>query len=65
MEKRDFKGTVKLTPKYAKCDPIYINGDWSWDKENNRWLCDNAIPKCYNRLPLSDDVCELIKEERV
>lgn len=63
MEKRAFKGTVKLTPKYAECDPIFISGDWSWDEEKKRWFCNNAIPRCYNRIGLADEVCELIIEE--
>lgn len=24
----EFTGTVKFTPKYAKCDPLYIYGHW-------------------------------------
>ena len=24
----EFTGTVKFTPKYAKCDPLYIHGHW-------------------------------------
>lgn len=24
----EFTGTVKFTPKYAKCGPLYIHGHW-------------------------------------
>lgn len=64
MNKISFKGTVKFTPKYAKCDPIIIRGYWTWDEEKSRWFCDNAQPHCYDRIPLADESCERIETER-
>ena len=24
----EFYGTMKITPKYAKCDPLFVKGHW-------------------------------------
>lgn len=28
MKKNKFTGVIKFTPKYAKCDPLFICGNW-------------------------------------
>ena len=25
---KEFYGTMKITPKYGKCDPIFVKGHW-------------------------------------
>lgn len=64
MKKRAFKGTIKFTPQFAKCDPILITGDWSYNEERKAWICNNAIPRCYNGMGFAEKSCEIISEER-
>lgn len=28
IEIDEFYGTMKITPKYAKCDPLFVKGHW-------------------------------------
>ena len=43
----EFYGTMKITPKYAKCDPLFVKGHWV-KKDTGRpfmvW-CDEGLYK--------------------
>ena len=40
----EFYGTMKITPKYAKCDPLFVKGHWV-KKDIGRPFMDEGLYK--------------------
>ena len=59
----EFYGTMKITPKYAKCDPIFVKGHWtkkySTDKNFTVW-CD----ECLYKNGVNEEICEIVEVEK-
>ncbi len=59
----EFYGTMKITPKYAKCDPLFVKGHWA--KKNNTgknftvW-CDEGLYKN----GVNEEICEIVEVEK-
>ena len=59
----EFFGTIKITPKYAKCDPIIVTGHWT-KKDINKpykvWRNDGLYSHGIN-----EEICEIINVEKI
>lgn len=58
----EFYGTMKITPKYAKCDPLFIKGHWikkDIGKPYQVWCDDNLYKNGVN-----ETICEIAYIEK-
>ena len=56
-----FTGTIKFTPKYAKCEPLRIHGNWELKdigKPYKVW-CNDGLYKS----GLNENCCEIMRKE--
>ena len=56
-----FTGTIKFTPKYAKCEPLHIYGNWELKdigKPYKVW-CNDGLYKS----GLNENFCEIMRKE--
>ena len=56
-----FTGTIKFTPKYAKCEPLLIYGNWELKdigKPYKVWCNDGLYKNGIN-----ENFCEIIRAE--
>ena len=59
----EFYGTMKITPKYAKCDPFFVKGHWtkkySTEKNCTVW-CNEGLYKN----GVNEEICEIVEVEK-
>ena len=58
----EFYGTMKITPKYAKCDPLFVKGHWikkNIGKPYRVWSDENLYKNGVN-----ETICEIAYIER-
>lgn len=56
-----FTGTIKFTPKYAKCEPLLIYGNWELKdigKPYKVW-CNDGLYKS----GINENFCEIMRKE--
>lgn len=60
---KEFYGTIKITPKYAKCDPLIVTGHWTKKDIGKPFLvwCDELLYKH----GINEEICEIVKIEKV
>lgn len=54
-----FTGVIKFTPKYGKCEPFLVSGNWelkATDKPYRVWCNDTLY-----RNGLNENRCEIVK----
>jgi hypothetical protein len=54
-----FVGTIKFTPKYGKCDPLFIYGEWTLKdigKPYKVW-CNEGL----YRHGINENCCEIVR----
>lgn len=63
----EFIGVLKFTPKYAKCDPIFLHGHWTL-KESDRipqpeWKvwCNEGLYKH----GINETICEIVSVDKI
>ena len=58
----EFYGTMKITPKYAKCDPLFVKGHWVKKDIGNPFMvwCDERLYKN----GVNVEFCEIVEVER-
>ena len=53
---KEFKGTMRVTPKYTKCEPYLVSGEWIYNEQEQCW---------YNgTTPYSKDSVEVVEVKR-
>lgn len=59
----EFWGTMKITPRYAKCDPIIAAGHWIKKDVGRPFLvwCDEGLYKN----GINEEICEIVSIERI
>lgn len=58
----EFYGTIKITPKYSKCDPLIVTGHWTKKdigKPYKVWCNDNLY-----RHGINEEICEIVNVEK-
>ena len=55
----EFNGTMKITPKYGKCDPIFVNGHWVKKDIGKPFMvwCDEHLYKN----GVNEAICEIVE----
>lgn len=59
----EFIGIMKITPRYAKCEPLKVNSHWTLKdigKPYKVW-CNESL----YRDGINEEICEIIKVEKV
>ena len=58
----DFYGVMKITPKYAKCDPLFVKGHWIKKDIGKSYLvwCDSNLYKN----GVNETICEIAYIEK-
>ena len=58
----EFYGTMKITPKYAKCDPIFVKGHWVKKDIGKPFMvwCNEGLYKN----GVNVEICEIVEVER-
>lgn len=59
----EFYGVMKLTPRYAKCEPIFVDGHWTKKDVGRPFLvwCDDGLYKN----GVNEEICEIISVKEV
>lgn len=55
----EFNGTMKITPKYGKCDPLFVSGHWvkkDIGKPYMVWCKSGSYANGVN-----EEICEIVK----
>ena len=54
----EFNGTMKITPKYGKCDPIFVKGHWVKKDIGKPFMvwCDEHLYKN----GVNEAICEIV-----
>lgn len=58
----EFYGTMKITPKYAKCDPLFVKGHWIKKNIGKPYLvwCNDSLYKN----GVNETICEIVYIEK-
>ena len=58
----EFYGTMKITPKYAKCDPLFVKGHWVKKDTGKPFMvwCNEGLYK--NGVNVG--ICEIVEVEK-
>ena len=58
----EFYGTMKITPKYAKCDPLFVKGHWVKKDICKPFMvwCDEGLYKN----GVNVEICEIVEVEK-
>lgn len=58
----EFYGTMKITPKYAKCDPLFVKGHWVKKDTGKPFMvwCDEGLYKN----GVNEEICEIVEVEK-
>lgn len=59
MEMTKFRGSLKFTPIYGKCDPIIVHGNWELKDIGKpfRVWCDTNLYKG----GINENICEILR----
>ena len=58
----EFYGTMKITPKYGKCEPIFVKGHWV-----KKDICKPFMVWCDEHLyknGVNEAICEIVCAEK-
>ena len=57
-----FNGTMKITPKYGKCDPFFVKGHWIKKDIGKPYMvwCDGHLYKN----GVNEEICEIVEVTR-
>ena len=58
----EFYGTMKITPIYGKCDPIFVKGHWVKKDIGKPFMvwCDEHLYKS----GVNESICEIVYAEK-
>ena len=62
LNMKEFYGTMKITPRYAKCDPLFVKGHWikkDIGKPYMVWCNDHLYKNGVN-----ETICEIVYIEK-
>ncbi len=58
----EFNGIMKITPKYGKCDPLFVKGHWFKKDIGKTFMvwCDEHLYKN----GVNEAICEIVEVEK-